>query len=292
MNENTPLMTIHFFRNNMNPELDYQKLVDYFDDKDHFTTYYSDDCVEFEYKDDEFDLNYCYMITKKSHITQMYRLNPNFISAKLMLQFPLIIPSFLAREILTFTQKLCKTFELGCYTDRFEDVQNCNIVELMDVYEKEKAEYLEQNGLGDKIYYNNDKMGVICKFQRSIKELEEYYHNEVIVNKCYAIVQKDETPEDTISGICYDWKLGTPIIFPPYVDFINVITDDENYLVLKKDLIELINKKLLEIKNFLPDTYIVKAKQAKGCKKYLKKIMKIDQNINYRKINLIDCIED
>lgn len=285
------LMTIHFFRNNsLQEKLDFQQVVDFFASQPNFQIFYTDDCVEIEYKDEEFGFKYSYLITRKSRVSQIYKLSPKFTNVNMLVEFPIMLPSFLAKEVLTLTQKLCKTFELGVYNDVFEDVRAFNIVELMDFYESSKKAYIELNGLEDRIQYNAEKLNVICKFQRSVTQLEEYYHNDVIVNPCYGLVQTDEV-ENNIQGICYDWKITQPIIFPPYVDFIKVTNEDEEYIVKRSDLFALIEKRLIEIKNFLPDMYIIKGKQAKNCRKYLKKISKIALAGEFKNISLLDCIE-
>ena len=114
---------------------------------------------------------------------------------------PIIIPSFIAKEILSTIQKLCRQFDLGIYHDSFQNVKPFNVVEFLDFFEKQRGFYIQDNGLNGKITFDADKLNIICKFQRSVDSLVDYYHNEVTVNLCYPIVDKN-TGE---SGICYDY---------------------------------------------------------------------------------------
>ncbi len=281
-------INIHFFRNSTLEKIDYAKVLEFFDNQSNFETYYTEDYVEIIHKDSEFNFSYRFLITKKSKVSQIYKLNPMFSNVNFLLEMPIVIPSFLAKEILSTIQKLCKMFELGIYHDSFEDVKPFNVVEFLDFFEKQRGLYIQDNGLAGKIPFDNEKLNVICKFQRSVDNLVDYYHNEVVVNLCYPIIDKN-TGE---SGICYDWRFGTPIIFAPYVTFINIIDDENQKMLVRRDeLIQILNKYLDEITNFLPDMYILKSKKAKVCRKELKKIKRIVMEKDYKVLRMCDVIE-
>ena len=283
-----PKINIHFFRNSTLEKIDYSKVLDFFDNQPNFETYYTDDYVEVIHKDPEFNFSYRFLITKKSRVSKIYKLNPMFSNVNFLLEMPIMIPSFLAKEILSTIQKLSRMFELGIYHDSFEDVKPFNVVEFLDFFEKQRALYIQENGMNGKITFDSEKLNVICKFQRSVDNLVDYYHTEVIVNQCYPILDKN-TGE---SGICYDWRFGTPIIFAPYVTFINIIDDEnEKMLVRRDELIQILDKYLDEITNFLPDMFILKAKKAKNVKREIKKIKKIEMDKNYTVLRMCDVIE-
>ncbi len=281
-------INIHFFRNSSLEKIDYAKVLDFFDNQSNFETYYTDDYVEIIHKDSEFNFNYRYLITKKSKVSKIYKLNPMFSNVNFLLEMPIMIPSFIAKEILSTIQKLSRTFELGIYHDSFNDVKPFNVVEFLDFFEKQRNLYIQENGLNGIITFDGDKLNVICKFQRSIDSLVDYYHNEVAVNRCYPIVDKN-TEE---SGICYDWKFGSPVIFAPYVTYINIIDEEMGKMLVRRDeLLIILNKYLTEITNFLPDMYILKQKQAKNCKREIKKIKRIVMEKDYQILRLCDVIE-
>lgn len=283
-----PRINIHFFRNSNLEKIDYAKVLDFFDNQPNFETYYTDDYVEIIHKDSEFNFSYRFLITKKSRVNKIYKLNPMYSNVNFLLEMPIMIPSYLAKEILSTIQKLARLFELGIYHDSFEDVKPFNVVEFLDFFEKQRATFIQENGMNGKITFDSDKLNVICKFQRSVDNLVDYYHNEVIVNECYPIVDKNTNE----SGICYDWRFGTPIIFAPYVTYINIIDEENGKMLVRRDeLIQILNKYLDEITNFLPDMYILKAKKAKNVKREIKKIKKIVMEKEYNVLRLCDVIE-
>ena len=116
-------INIHFFRNSALDKLDFSKVLEFFDNLPLFKTFYTEDEVQIEYRDDDFKFSYRYLITKKSRVNQIYKLNPVFLNVNFLLELPVLIPSFLAKEILTVAQKICKTFDLEIYNDAFKDVQ-------------------------------------------------------------------------------------------------------------------------------------------------------------------------
>ncbi len=281
-------INIHFFRNSSLDKIDYERVLDFFDSQSNFETYYTEDYVEIIHRDLEFNLNYRFLITKKSKVSKIYKLNPMYSNVNFLLEMPIMIPSFLAKEILSTIQKLCKTFELGIYHDSFDDVKQFNVVEFLDFFEKQRSLYIQENGLNGRITFDGDKLNIICKFQRSIDSLIDYYHNEVTVNSCYPIIDKN-TEE---SGICYDWRFGTPIIFAPHVTFINIIDEENGKMLVRRDeLLIILNKYLSEITNFLPELYILRPKQAKRCRKELKKIKHIVMEKDYQVLRLCDVVE-
>ncbi len=281
-------INIHFFRNSTLEKINYEKLLEFFDNQPGFESFVADQYIEIVHKDPEFDFSYRFFITMKSKVSQIYKLNPMFSNVNFLLEMPIMIPSFLAKEILAVIQKLCRLFELGIYHDSFEDVRPFNVVEFLDFFEKQREYYIQENGMNGKITFDSDKLNVICKFQSSVDNLKDYYHDEVNVNLCYPIIDLN-TDE---SGICYDWKFGTPIIFAPYVTYVNITDEEGQKLLVRRDeLIQILNKYLDEITNFLPDMYILKSKKAKACKKEMKKIRRIVMEKDYKVLRLCDVIE-
>lgn len=281
-------LNIHFFRKNHLEKLDFSKLLEYFENLPNFKIYYVSDYVEIAYSDIEFSFKYRYLITKQSRVTKIYELSPMYTNINFMLEMPIMIPSFLAKEILTITQKLCKIFDLDIYHDSFEDVQAFNLVDVLVLFEEIRSTHIADHGLQGKITYYNERLNIICKYQRSVESLREHYENTVDVNYCVPIV----APEAGIQGISYTWKFQRPSVFPPFADYIFVETESEKLLVKREDFYRIISKYFTEIKTYLPDLYVIKGKQTRKVKRELKKLRKVNLNIeNYTKLRLCDVIE-
>ncbi|MGI6767579.1 MAG: hypothetical protein ACOX43_00560 [Bacilli bacterium] len=280
---------IHFFRDSGLEKLDFLKVFEFFESYPNFKIFYTDEEVQIDYRDDDFKFAYRYLITKKSRVSQIYKLNPQYLNVNFLLELPVLVPSFLVKEILALTQKLCKLFDLEIYNDAFQDVQPFNLADVVVLFEKMRSEAIAQYGMQDKLSFEKDKLDEVCRYQRSVASLREYYHNEVEVNLVEPIIDKITNEY----GISVVWNAGVPTVFPPHLSYIYV-KEEQNipFLVRRKDFMSIMGKYLIEIVNFLPDMYILKPKQAKASRKVLNKLRKvaiIDQNFkSVRLANLID----
>lgn len=282
-------INIHFFRKNSLEKFDYEKVLEYFETLKNFKIYYTDDSVEIVYSDEEFNFEYRYLIMKKSRVSKIYELSPMYTNINFLLEMPILIPTFLAKEILTIVQKLCKMFDLDIYNETFKDVQPFNVVDVLVLFDKMRSDYVEEFGLQGKTTCENEKLNIICKYQRSVDNLKEYYQNKVDVKYCVPVV--DYVGGE--SGFSYEWKIGTPAVFPPYIDYIYVILEDDKKILIKReDFYHIMGKYFIEIKTFLPDLYVIKDRNAKSSRKEVKKLMKVSfVNDNFRTIRLCDVIE-
>ncbi|HHX81189.1 MAG TPA: hypothetical protein GX692_09030 [Acholeplasmataceae bacterium] len=280
---------IHFFRDSGLEKLDFLKVFEFFESYPNFKIFYTDEEVQIDYRDDDFKFAYRYLITKKSRVSQIYKLNPQYLNVNFLLELPVLVPSFLVKEILALTQKLCKLFDLEIYNDVFQDVQPFNLADVVVLFENMRREAIAQYGMQDKLSFEKDKLDEVCRYQRSVASLREYYHNEVEVNLVEPIIDKITNEY----GISVVWNAGVPTVFPPHLSYIYV-KEEQNipFLVRRKDFMSIMGKYLIEIVNFLPDMYILKPKQAKASRKVLNKLRKvaiIDQNFkSVRLANLID----
>ncbi len=282
-------INIHFFRNSSLPKLDFSKVLEFFDAYPNFKTYYTEDEVQIDYRDDDFKFSYRYLITKKSRVNQIYKLNPMFLNVNFYLELPVLVPSFLVKEILTITQKVCKLFELEIYNDSFEDVQPFNLADVVVLFEDSRQQTIEEYGMQDKLSFPKDKLDEVCRYQRSVQSLREYYHDEIDVKIVEPILDRVTNEY----GISILWDFSKPMVFPPHLSYVYVKEEDGMpFLVRSNDFMSILNKYLIEIVNFLPDMYILKAKQAKQARKTLNKLKRvaiIDQNFKaIRLSNLLD----
>lgn len=281
-------LNIHFFRKNSLGRIDYTKILEYFETIPNFKTYYLADNVEMVYHDNEFAFEYRFTITKQSRVVRIYDLNPMYTNINFMVEIPLLIPSFLAKEILALIAKITKLFDLEVYHNELKDVSPFSLVDSLVLFEKNRYLYLETNEVRDKILYDSEKLNVICKYQRSIPSLLEHYNNTVEVLPVKPIL--DEVKEK--AGISYTWNFAKAAIFPPYIDYIYVVTEEETLLLKREDLYRVLSKYFIEIKTVLPDLYIIKEKQARKVRKEYKNLKRMQvTKHNFVSLRLCDVIE-
>lgn len=280
---------IHFFRESTMEKIDFAKVLDFFESQPNFKIYYTDDEVQIDYRDDDFKFSYRYLITKKSRVNQIYRLDAKFLNINFLLELPVLVPSFLVKEILTIAQKVCKLFDLHIYSDAFPDVQPFNLADVVVLFEESRKAMIDEFGIQDKLPYPKEKLDVVCRYQRSIESLREYYQNQVEVHLIEPILNNERNEY----GIGYTWNVGHPTIFPPHLDYIYV-KEEQNlpFLIRRNDFMAIMNKYLTEIVNFLPDMYILKAKQAKSSRKLINKLRKFAvSSENFKAVRIANLLD-
>ena len=142
-------INLHFFRDNSLDKLDFARVFDFFDQLGFFEIYYTEEDVQIIAKDEDFRFSYRYLITKKSLVKNIYKLEPKYSNVNFMLELPIMIPSYLAKEIFAIVAKLCRSFDLAIYHDSFKDVQEFNIVDLDNLFNTMRQKYIEDYGLGN-----------------------------------------------------------------------------------------------------------------------------------------------
>ncbi len=283
-------ITIHFFRNRNLKRIEYDKLINYFTDMPSFRRYDADDFVELLNLDENFELSYRFLITKRSRVNSIYNLSPDFVNINFLLEFPLLIPSVMAREILKLTQEMCKIFELETYYNGIQNIEPFNMVKLINYFETERMLYLEKNKVVDKYFFNKDKLSTICKFQQNIDNLRDIYKDDYKVNRYKIMVNPNN--DDVVISV--GWQLGTPMVFPPYLTHVQIEDDNNLPIMIPADIFfKYTSKYLTEVKEFLPEMYLLKAKQAQKVKKYLRKFKKESIPANfYKVIRISDLLEE
>ena len=158
------------------------------------------------------------------------------------------------------------------------------------LFKAARRAYIEENGLEGKILFDTDKLNSICKYQRSIDNICEWYHHEVQVDYCEPVIDR-KTGE---YGICCVWNIGIPTVFPPYFDYVKIKDeDDQEFMVRRKDFFTFVEKFLSEMANFLPDMYVMKTKAAHKSRSAVGKLKKfaiLDQT--FVPVRICDLIDD
>lgn len=286
--ENMPI-NLHFFSSTAKGRINYTTLLDYFQELPNFDIYYDNEVCDIIYTDNDFGFQYEFKITKGSQINDIYKLNPAYLNINFMLCLPILIPAYAIREILNFTQKLCKQFDLSVYHRSFNDVKAFDIPVIYSLFSSEQKAYLEENPNNNKVFVESDKLTAICKYERTIDNLVECFHNEVIVNHSKPIINYNTNE----FGICTLWNAGIATAFAPYFDIVLIKDEEGNeFKVRRRDFMKYMDKYLFKIDSYLPDLYVLKKKQAKSCKGVVSKLKKFaitdDDFTDLRFADLID----
>ena len=107
-------MIIYFFKDRSKERVNFGQLIDeYFDKLENTVITSNDDEFIATFNIPHFGCSYRYLITKRSRVSSLYRLNPNYVNTFLLCEFPDDIPQFITRLILKQIDELCKMFEFA-----------------------------------------------------------------------------------------------------------------------------------------------------------------------------------
>lgn len=284
-------MIIYFFKDRSKERVDFSQLIDeYFDKLENTVLSSNDDEFIATFNMPEFKVSYRYLITKRSRVSSLYRLNPNFVNTFLLCEIPDDVPLFVSRSILKQIEELCRMFEFAIYHERIDNIKEFNMFELIAVLEKERHAYLENNKDIVKYPVDQDLLNEVCTYQSMINELPSVVKDDIVANPY--IILKDAKGNVYFS---VNWHVGLPTTFPPQLDFVH-IEEEENLvnLVPIQVFYKYIEKLMYEIKDssigikirYLNENASLKAK------KYIRKMRKsVISTYNYEVINITDLIE-
>ena len=286
--ENIPII-VHFFRPTPKGRIDYRELLEYFQALPNFDIYTDQNEVDIVYNDNDFGFEYEFKITKVSQVKAIYKLDPAYLNINFMLCLPILIPIFAAKEIINFTQKVAKNFDLSIYHESFDDVRGFNVADLYGLFVSSQQAYLEEYGPGEKIFYDSNNLSEICKYQRTLDNLYECMHGDEQVNPCTPVIDRNNDE----FGLRTDWDFGIATVFAPHFDF--VLIKDENgekFMIRRIDFLRIMDKYLSKTDAYLPDLYYIKPKQAKAAKGALGKLRKfmiVDRNFD--ELRIVDLLD-
>lgn len=284
-------MIIYFFKDRSKERVNFGQLIDeYFDKLENTVITSNDDEFVATFNIPHFSCSYRYLITKRSRVSSLYRLNPNYVNTFLLCEFPDDVPQFITRLILKQIDELCKMFEFAIYHDKIDNIKEFNMFELIAILNKERSKYLNEHPEIIKYPVDQDLLNEVCTYESMIDELPSVVKDDIVATPY--IILKDHQDHVYFS---INWHVGLPTTFPPHLDFVHV-EEEENLvnLVPIQIFYKYVEKIMYEIKDgsigikirYLNENGSLKAK------KFIKKMRKsVLSTYNYEVIKSTDLIE-
>ena len=139
-------MIIHFFKNRAKDRIDFSQLIDdYFDLIENSKIESTDEEVKITINLPQFSCEYCYLITKRSRVSSIYKLNSEYVNINLLCEIPEVLPQYVMRVILKQIEELCSKFELSIYHNQIDNIKDFKLFEILQLLIKGRAHYLYNN---------------------------------------------------------------------------------------------------------------------------------------------------
>ena len=286
-------MIIHFFKNRAKDRIDFSQLIDeYFDLIENSTIESTDEEVKITINLPQFSCEYSYLITKRSRVSSIYKLNSEYVNINLLCEIPEVLPQYVMRVILKQIEELCSKFELSIYHDQIDNIKDFKLFEILQLLIKERNKYLHENPTNEVYRIPEHILNQVCLYQQIVDRLPSHVNNEVI--PCNYITLIDKYSKKVEFAI--NWKVEQPIIFPPLLSYVQVEEEENLIALIPADIFfKYATRYTYEIKDKTVDLKMMYLDE-KGCKKVkklLKKMRKHIQSIsNFDVISLTNLIEE
>lgn len=285
-------MVIHFFKNR-NERLDFEELLDnYFNVMDNVHIDSDDSECRINVEMPDFNFSYRYLITKRSHVASIYKLNYDYINVNMLIEIPLNIPQFIIRAILQQVDEMCKRFGFAIYYDQLDNIREFRIFEVLQAVLKERTIYFNEHPEVVSYKISEGKLNVICIYQKLLKSLPQIVKSDLMSNPYIVMIDKTTGRVE----LSINWRVGEPTIFPPELSYIH-IEEEENLVnvVPVSVFMKYIGHYMYEIKDSASSIKMLflNEKSSAKARKYLKKIRKyMISSSNFDVVKLINLIEE
>lgn len=210
-----------------------------------------------------------FVITKKSTVTDIYKLDPHYLDVNFRIEIPLLTPYYSVAKIIRIIEKLCKEFNFAIYHDLFEDVLQFKYEVVEKVFDIVKRTYKEKHGyqLTDYYYYPENRLNDCLKYIDEQYELHRYYKElDIYVPNYFVTVDEQDRVHFTI-----EWKENTLTLFPPHIDYVYYRSGFDNKILPYDEVMAKIEKFTQAVPGFLQNTKVIESKNSKKVFKILKK---------------------
>jgi hypothetical protein len=259
---------LHFFKEKVR-KIEVDSLFGFFDDIPGFDMESDDESVRFTYHNKNLNYQARFIITKKSMVPNIYRLNPKYLDVNFHLELPILLVDYAAKQVFEIARELSEQFNLFVYNELFEDVIPFKMAYVMKAFTDVKDIYIERNPLIISDYYMQpkNKLSDIYRYTDDSYDLQKYYHG-LKTHVPYYFFLKDDNKYLKIE---IEWLENTLTVFPPYLDYIIVKSDKETKIIDYIEFYEVCGKYLSDVPGFIKGSKVLQQKQAKKVYKVIRK---------------------
>ena len=281
---------INFFRSRHLPRLDYVDIVMYFQENPHCEIVNTEEEMQIACYDPSYDLTYYYYITKRSRVSNIAEISAEYLNLRFLVEIPPVLPEQVSRSILMAVDELCKKFDLVCYVEGAEDAEEFDMMKMMNYIERVRSDYLADHEEAEVYTLPRETISHMCNYNQVIPFLADKIKEEVKISnyKLCAI-------HGNISAkLILEWEVGTPMVFPPHIDYIRVIDVNDYFYVEASAFYKIALRHMYEMKNLIPGASLLILVR-KGLKRVTGKLgalrRKAIRDIHFVNIAITDIIE-
>lgn len=284
------MMTINFFRSRNLERIDYADVILYFEKDLKCEVIYGEEDVKFIYKDIVFDLEYNFSITKRSRVSNVSFINPEYVNIRFCLDIPEVMPEQASREVIALIDQVCRRFDLGVLYDGIKDVEQFDVMKMMNYFGSTRRIFLEQNPEFEYYTVPSNILTHVSNYHQVLPYLKDQIKEDVEVKK-YLFLTDGLSKK---ANLAIEWEVGTPLIFPPHLDYIKVIDCETTQYLPAEIFFKYLIRHMFELKNYIPDVSLLML-CGKGVKKANSKLKRFkkhySQELIFKEIKATNLVE-
>ena len=281
---------IHFFRSRHLPRLDYVDIVMYFQENPHCEIVNTEEEMQITYHDPSYDLSYYYFITKRSRVPNVAEISAEYVNLRFLVEIPAVLPEQVSRSILLSVDQLCQKFELAVYVDDADDAKEFDMIEMMNYLEHVRTDFLAEHQDQEVYTLPRETISHMCNYNQITPFLADKIKEEVKITN-YRLCA---IPGNIAAKLVVEWEVGTPMVFPPHIDYIKVIDVNDYFYVDAESFYKVALRHMYELKNYIPGASLLML-VGRGLKRVDAKLWRIRRNavrdIHFVNIAITDIIE-
>ncbi len=282
---------LHFFKEKTR-QFDYERLLSFFNDVPEATIIDTDDAsseLRIAYRHPILKSSADFVVSRRSTVQDIYRLDPHFLDVNFRLEVPLLTPTYSSNIIFEITQKLCKEFNFSTYNALYEDVMPFRFEVVSRGFEIAKQNFKDKFSYQLDNYYSYPqiKLNECLKYVNEQYDLHRYYKEQnVYVPNYFVVVDEQNKVHFTM-----EWAENTRTLFPPHIDFIYYRSGLETSILPYDEVMAKIEKYTTNVPGFIENTKVIEPKQTKKVNKALKKAKFTKVNSTLIRIDLSQVID-
>lgn len=235
------------------------------------------------------DFSANFILSSKSAIPHLERLNPRFYDVNFRVEFDIKLPTYFVELILDIAEEIAKIFKLVVYNESYEDVVTFRKNTLVKTFEIWKNAYKNKNE--DEISYfsriDATSLSQIYNYILRKPKLEVLLDKNKVQISDYFFMRTDKS---RTAFVCMEWDGYIPFIIPPGVD---ILYFDEPKYSKYIAMAELLNKadKLIKSIDGYGNIKLVDSKNVAKLRKLIIKTKFAPLTVELKKINLNEILD-
>ena len=258
-----------FFLKENNRYIDIEELFRFFSYSPYITNQIKEEAVTFIYNNENIGLKASFILSKKSAIPDVYRLDPKYLDLDFRMEIDPLYPNFKVGIILDIVNELCVRFNIAIYNPLFENVSPYQKELVLSSYELYRDKYREKHAslIDDMHFLSRDRLTDIFKYLYERNDLIKYYQEEKLY---FPDVTFLKSRTDGRILICAKFLFDEIYVFPPKIDLI-LLEEANGYqkYYYADELLSTIDKLSYELPGFGHNTLVLQQKAVKKMKKIL-----------------------